>query len=596
MRGLTIVSLLFGIAATAAGVLAADRMHLMLTLTSSVSVSDVMVPFGHWLMVAAWMAIVAMMTSGERRAALLRCVGVGLVLHALILVTLFVAKLSDREAFTATIYLIYARLFCIAALALSSAWLLGWAQRLRAPASAMTALEAPIMFGVAALAIALTRQSVVMGLLGLAGGVIASAAMIAAPDGSRHLLARFRAVAFNEVVFLVVVFVAAFALRLLYVQRIMADPGYLDTGADGRVYDQLAWSIASGGGIPDSFTNRFPLLLLGYVYVLAAIYKVTGHSYFAAVAVQSILGAATCVLIYAAGKRVFDVVTARVAALFTAVSFSLIFAAAALGHQAIDLFLTAFLVVMLLRLVAGVAPGWYALAAGLVMGSAITVRETAIVFAIFAAGWIALAYPGGWRASGRVIAAYVAGTAIVVLPFAAPKLTADARRNMRAHFDRLYRGEAEAQPTRGALVGPLADPGAAFEQLTASPLQVGSTLARAYTKNIAVQFLTQPYGGFDLVFLRKGTEYYYGMWFYAYALAVVGAITAVRCIVSGGVDQAGALLVLGLIATRTLPHIVLESDYRHRVPIEPFLILLASVGAVSLWSRVRVSPLAAGAQ
>ena len=597
MPALTIVSLLFGIAATAAGVMAVDRMHVMLTLTSSVSVSDLMLPVGHWLIVAAWTGIVALMTRSQRRDAVYRCLAVGFALHALILVTLFVAKLSDREAFSATVYLMYARLFCMAAVALSTAWLLTWLPRLRAGSNPLVALEAPLAAGTMALAFALVRQNMLMGGAALAGGVIAAALLIKAPLQSRRALSVLRALAFNEVAFLVAVFFAALALRLLYVQRIMGDPSYLDTGADGRVYDQLAWSIASGDGIPEAFSNRYPLLLLGYVWFLAVIYKVVGHSYFAAVALQSMIGAATAVLVYVAGKKVFGVAAARVAALFTALSFSLIFAAAALGHQALDVFLTALIIVMLLHLVANDSAVWRWSAAGLLMGGAIAVRETAIFFAAFVAVWIALAYPKGWRASGQAIAAYVVGAAIVVLPFVAPKIwTADARRNLRVHFDRLYRGEAEAQPTRGALAGPLADPGAALDQLTSAPVQVLGTLARAYTKNFAVQFLTQPYGGFDLVFLRKGTEYYYGMWFYAYALAVAGTIAATRGIAGGGAAAAGVILVLGLIASRTLPHIVLESDYRHRVPIEPFLILLASVGAVSWWERASLSPSAAGEQ
>ena len=69
------------------------------------------------------------------------------------------------------------------------------------------------------------------------------------------------------------------------------------------------------------------------------------------------------------------------------------------------------------------------------------------------------------------------------------------------------------------------------------------------------------------------------MWFYAYALTVVGTIVA-------GAADAGAerlrpaarCSILGVIASRTIPHLILASDYRHRAPIEPFLILLASVG------------------
>jgi hypothetical protein len=76
------------------------------------------------------------------------------------------------------------------------------------------------------------------------------------------------------------------------------------------------------------------------------------------------------------------------------------------------------------------------------------------------------------------------------------------------------------------------------------------------------------------------------MWFYAYALTVIGTVVAVRRIGRGGIVASGAILVLGVIVSRTFPHLVLESDYRHRVPVEPFLILLASVGVVALYREV----------
>jgi hypothetical protein len=462
-------------------------------------------------------------------------------------------------------------------------WTSLWVRRLRAGVGAATALESPICCGGLALLLTMANQNLAMTIAASSFGIACAALIALWPETVVRVVDAARSVAQREVLLLVAVFLVACALRMLYVQRIMTDPNYLDTGADGRLYDRLAWSLASGGGIPESFTNRYPMLLLGYVWFLAAIYKVAGHSYLVAAAVQSVLGAATAVLVYVAGKYVFGIAAARLAAVFTAVNFSLIFAAAALGHQALDVFLTALIVVLLLAFVRDATRAWRWTLAGLAMGAAMAVRETVVFFAAFVAAWIAWSFPGGWRAGRVAVISYVAGAALVLAPVAAPKIwSADARRNMRAHFDRLYRGQAEAEPVRGDLVGPLADPGAAFSQLMSSPVHVVTTLGRAYTKNVAVQFFTQPYGGFDLIFLRKGTEYYYGMWFYAYALALTGLAVALRAIITRQESAAGALLIIGLIAMRTLPHIVLESDYRHRVPIEPFLILLAAVGAVSL--------------
>src|SRR4029450_13384577 len=103
-----------------------------------------------------------------------------------------------------------------------------------------------------------------------------------------------RALLADDSVFLLMFFVIALVLRLLYLQRVMSNPGYLETGADGPVYDELAWSIAQGRGIRASFTERFPLLLLGYVWFVSAIYRIAGHSYFAVGAVQAVIGSAAC--------------------------------------------------------------------------------------------------------------------------------------------------------------------------------------------------------------------------------------------------------------------------------------------------------------
>jgi hypothetical protein len=580
------VSILFGSVATVAGLLASDRMQMMLTLTTSgVSENEVMLPIGHWLLAAIWITIVALMIDSGRRAAIARCVGVAIALHTLILVTLFVDKLTDREAFSAVVYLRYSQLVCVAALSVSTAWFINWLRRMRAANERLAVIETAIVAGVVALAIALARYNVLMTLAAIVGGVVLAFTPSRVGDA-------FRRITSNDSVFLGAVFIAALALRLLYVRRIMGDPDYLDTGADGRIYDQLAWQIATGGRVPEWFTNRFPLLLLGYVWFVAAIYKLAGHSYFAAAAVQSLLGAATCICVFAIARPLFGLHVARLAAIFVAVNFSLIFAAAALGHQAVDVFVTALAVWLLiyLRAHSGSWQGWAA--AGVITAAAITVRETAIFFAAFACLWIIASFPQGWRASKWAITAYAIGAAALLTPFVFPKISSESGRDaMRGHFERMYRGEGEgtAMP-RPDLISPVADPSAAARQFRDAPGHVIGTLLRSYATNFSAQFFAQPYGGFDLVFLRKGTAYHYAMWFYAYALTVIGAVITCRMMLSRRFDAAAAAMILGVIVSRTVPHLILVSNYRHRVPIEPFLILLASVGAVSLWERINPRP------
>ena len=66
-------------------------------------------------------------------------------------------------------------------------------------------------------------------------------------------------------------------------------------------------------------------------------------------ALQAVIGSAACLVLYAVAKDQFGVLIARVAVVFAVISFPLLFAAAAIGHQAIDVFLTLVLVWLLWR-------------------------------------------------------------------------------------------------------------------------------------------------------------------------------------------------------------------------------------------------------
>ena len=583
-----LLTLVFAIIATAAGMLAADRMLIIVTVSSSASVSELALPIGHWVAVGMWTLSMVGLVPANRRQVIFRCIGVGFALHVLILVALFVPRLDDRAAFSATVYLIYARVFCVMAMALSTAWLYSWVERMRTDSTVMVTLEAPLLAGSVALLIAVVRHHVLMAVAALAIGIAIVITVRLAGTGSLNRAAMIRRLAAEERVFLVVVFLVALALRLLYVTRIMSDANYLDAGADGRIYDELAWSIASGNGIPGSFSDSYPLLLLGHVWLAAGIYSVAGHSYFALTAVQAVLGAAACILLYDLARRLFDRPTATVSAIFAAVSFPLVFAAATIGHQGVDVFLTTLIVWLLMRFRMTSGGAWRWAGAGALVGFAFTVRETNLFLVAFLLPWIAFTHPGGWRRSAPVLVAFGVGAILVVLPFMAPKVWSPAaRQGMRAHFDRMYRGLGGSRPTlRPELIGPLEQPQAALAQFRDQPVRVVTTLAREYADNFAVQFLTQPYGGFDLFFLRKGSHYYYGMWFYAYVLTLVGAIVLVRRMPTGGLVASGAVLIIGVIVARTVPHLMLASDYRHRAPLEPLLILLASVAAVAIGHEV----------
>jgi len=552
--------------------------------TQSSGANEIRIPIGYWLVVTAWLLALSRATRSPLRAIAPRAIVIAIVTHMLVLLAAFSAILDDGGAFTTGAYQSYARIFSVTVLAVCSAAAVHVVQNIRQTSVAMAS---PIVAAAGLLAVMLLCAEPV-----LASAAIVTGRMAWTAAGRRHLRAGaswVRAWLAGERAFMATLFLAALALRLLYLQRVMSNPGYVETGADGPVYDELAWSIAQGKGIRESFTERFPMLLLGYVWFVSGIYKIAGHNYFAVGAVQAVIGSAACVVFYRVAREICGSAIARTAAWFAVISFPLLFAAAAIGHQAIDVFLTVLIVWMLVKSTPA-WPWWRWVAVGVVFGLAIAVRETVTFFLVFALVWIPFRFarPWSWRAVGAaaVVAAATIGT---LAPIAAPKLATERERDkLRHHFDILFRGEADPIRMRDDIVAPLSDPSAALAQLRESPSMVLGTLGRAWASNFAVQFFAQPYGGFDLVFLRKGTAYYYGLWFYAYALAVAGVVILLRRL---RVDARAAAiaLVLGVIASRTVPHVLLESNYRHRVPIEPFLILLAATTVVHLVGSARQS-------
>lgn len=588
-------TVLFVAVAIIAVMVVPDRAQWVIHLASG-GANEIVLPAGYWAVAGAWTWLLSCVNHRSFSQSAPAAMVVAVVFHLLLLLAMFVPQLADPARFSTGFYLLYARVFCGVALASAGAWATDALRNKGRMAAAPMSLVIPIAAGTVVLAIALFRHDPAVGSAGLvlALGPLWWPTGLAATD-PRWAVVKRRVwqVVSNQQLFAVAIFLVALALRLLYLGRVMTDPDYLATGGDGPVYDGLAWSIAQGEGVPASFREGYPLLLLGYVWFAGAVYAIAGHSYFALCAVQAVLGALACVLTFRLGRRLFGAAVGRLAAVFTAVSFPLLFAAAAIGHQAVDVFLTVLIAWLLVRAIdRRKAAGAEWLGIGVLLGCAVAVRETSAFFLVFVLGWIPFAFKRqGLSRPLRTAALVLGGVILVVTPLLVPTVsTEEGRLRLRQHFDRLYTGQGDAVRTRKDLVGPLEDPGAAVAQFRQQPAIVAVTLGQAIAHNFAVQFFTQPFGGFDLVFLAKGSAYYYGLWFYAYALAGVGTVVAFRQVRAGGAAAMGIALILGLITSRTLPHLILESHYRHRVPIEPFLILMAALAAVTAGRVLRTQP------
>ncbi len=561
-----------------------DRLQWVVSIAST-GANEVVFPVGYWLTAGLWIYLVTQVVEGPVQFVAARAAVVAIVLHVLLLLAAYSARLDEPSTFSTSFYWQYARFFCGAVLALAAWWAITTGRAIGSGARASALVDAPILVGATVFAAAMALHDLPAAIGGLAVGVLIALARHFWTSSVARLPPPIGEMLRSERLFLMAMFALALGLRILYLRRVMTDPNYLETGADGPVYDELAWSIATGQGVRESFTNRFPLLVLGYVWLASGVYTLAGHSYFVLGALQSVLGALACVLLYAVARDLHGAVVARVATVFAAISYPLLFAAAAIGHQAIDVFMTTLVVWLLMRATRLAPPAWATwVGIGMVFGGAIAIRETGMFFLLFVLLWIPIVFKRrAWSGSLRAASAMLLGVGVVLAPLVFPMVaTAEKRMALRVHLDRLYVGEMEPDTIRAGIVGPMAAPQAAARQMFTEPGRVLATLGRAYSRNIALQFFSQPYGGFDLVFLSKGSPYYYGLWCYVYLLAAAGLIAAWRGAWGPSPRALGFALVVGVIVSRTLPHVVLESNYRHRVPIEPFLILVTTATVVGL--------------
>jgi hypothetical protein len=110
----------------------------------------------------------------------------------------------------------------------------------------------------------------------------------------------------KEVTFLIVLFVFAFSLRLVYLVQLQETPWFDAPIEDAGRYDDWAQSIQSDWLQMSQPYHEGPFFQAPlYPYLLAIVYTVLGHSYLAVRMIQFLLGSCSVLLIYFLGKKVF---------------------------------------------------------------------------------------------------------------------------------------------------------------------------------------------------------------------------------------------------------------------------------------------------
>ncbi|HUV35897.1 MAG TPA: glycosyltransferase family 39 protein, partial [Patescibacteria group bacterium] len=212
------------------------------------------------------------------------------------------------------------------------------------------------------------------------------------------------------------IFIAALAIRLVYLGEMSDSPTYRVPIIDAENYDTIARTIAFGGEINEKLFWQGPL----YPLFLAAVYKISAGSIMAAKVAQLVLGALTCVLVFFIGAHIFNRKAGVIAAAITALCGPLIFFEQELLATGWAAFWSAALILLILETDRKRSIGAYLLL-GICAGLSAITRATFLPFIIAAAIWLLVRITRSGRKTGGVTARagiLALGFLVVTIPIA----------------------------------------------------------------------------------------------------------------------------------------------------------------------------------
>jgi Dolichyl-phosphate-mannose-protein mannosyltransferase len=405
--------------------------------------------------------------------------------------------------------------------------------------------------------------------------------------------------------------IALLALALVVrVGVVLADSDYRPV-TDPADYDRHARSIAAGHGYPDSSVaaptgptaGRQPV----YPYFLGAVYALSpGADVQAARIAQAAVGTITVALIGLIAFQLFGRRVGLVALGLAAVFPPLIAVGAALLSEV--LFLPLALGAIAALLAGRGSPGLrWPLAAGLLLGAAAMTRSAGLVLALpLAFGAWTLA--GDTRRSARALArpaVLLAATALCCVPWAirnavafddAPPLTTQTGYVAGGTYNDVSK-EDPVYPA--AWRPPLADPD--YAAVLRNPAADEADIDRAWRTEVREEIASDPFYVAEVVFWNSARWLHVVQLEYAHTedngldrglerAGAIGFLAMLAFALAGTVTRAARaaplwvwLCPLALWVT-TVP---LAGFIRYRAPIDPFVVMLAALGLVAAWERVR---------
>ncbi len=444
------------------------------------------------------------------------------------------------------------------------------------------------------------------------------------------------------------IFLIAFAVRLVHVWQLRASPYFSTLLGDSRGYDTWARQLAAGDWMGHDVFYQAPL----YPYFLGALYALFGRDLLMVRVVQAIVGSGACVLLGLTAARLFSVRAGLIAGLALAVYAPAIFLDGLIQKSTLDVFFVCVALWLVAELVAeraaiaktatlevgsaigknvekGTVPFFavldsrerrLSLALGLVLGALTLTRENAMAMAAVGLAWM-IAPTFEWRrvspaAAARVVA-YALALSLALAPVAARNAVVGGGFYLTtSQFgSNLFIGNnARATGTYMGLREGRESP--AFERTDATEIAeaaVGHPLTPSqvsgFWRSRAIEFITSQPGdwlrllGRKLLLLSSATEMIdtesqesHAEWSLPIRLtAWIGHFGVLLPLAAFGViatwrERRDLWVVHAMAVAYAASVLVFFVVARYRYPLIPFAILFAAAGVVALPQYFRQTP------
>ncbi|MDD5439336.1 MAG: hypothetical protein PHS37_04040 [Candidatus Omnitrophica bacterium] len=401
------------------------------------------------------------------------------------------------------------------------------------------------------------------------------------------------------------IFMVALCGQLLFLGNLLSieGPNYPRASDDGDTYD--IWGVR-GVGDPGIYLRESPhVWMVFYAVFLTAIYKVFGHSYFAAGAAQSVLGALVCVMI---ALLAYKLTKSRFVALWAGIGVAInpafIQLQTTLGTEALYMPLLVLAILMLKYYQEARSNGlaiFFICAAGLVFGLTSIIREVACGLVPLVMCWILI----GGRTACRSIWSRGRDAALVcvfvLLPIA--PITYINYHNT-GKFVLIYQTERslwqyvspygeDVVPSNTPLVrlgmkDPMTDPAGAVALAVRKPGEVIRSYASIIPKRIRNIFFWPSFGYFDPLYLinnsRLANPFASCLEFYVLICFAAGAVFFLRA----NIPASGKILVLLVVIYYVILHgiVYISQSPRYSSPLIPFMDIVVAAGLYGMFKKL----------